>query len=59
MLVLAGAIAEPWTTELLREFSEDPEPIVAESCVVALDMLEHEESGAFEYADTSAASHGE
>ena len=52
----AGAIAEPWTKELLMQFASDAEPVVAESCIVALDMLEHEESGAFEYADTSAAS---
>jgi deoxyhypusine monooxygenase len=38
------------------QFASDAEPVVAESCIVALDMLEHEESGAFEYADTSAAS---
>ncbi len=30
---------------------EDPEPIVAHSCEVALDMLEFERSGAFQYAD--------
>jgi len=54
-----GAIAEPWTVELLKKFSADPEPIVADSCVVALDMLEHEASGAFEYADTEPAAGAE
>ena len=31
------------------QFVTDPEPIVADSCIVALDMLEHEQSGALEY----------
>jgi hypothetical protein len=30
---------------LLEEFSKDPEPIVSESCEVALSMLEYERSG--------------
>lgn len=30
---------------LLEEFSRDPEPIVAQSCEVALSMLEYENSG--------------
>mmetsp|Transcript_44380 Transcript_44380/g.112288 ORF Transcript_44380/g.112288 Transcript_44380/m.112288 type:complete len:324 (-) Transcript_44380:107-1078(-) len=50
-----GAIAQPWTLKLLQEYAADPEPIVADSCVVALDMLAFEESGGFEYADTAAA----
>lgn len=33
----------------LVQFVKDPEPIVADSCIVALDMLEHEQSGALEY----------
>lgn len=47
-----GAIASSKTVALLKEYAVDAEPIVAHSCVVALDMLEHEASGAFEYADT-------
>ena len=30
---------------LLEEFSKDPEPLVAQSCEVALSMLEFERSG--------------
>ena len=43
-----GAIADDASVALLREFATDPEPIVAHSCVVALDMLEFEKSGAFQ-----------
>ncbi|VAI51633.1 unnamed protein product [Triticum turgidum subsp. durum] len=35
---------------LLEEFSKDPEPIVSQSCEVALSMLEYERSGkSFEF----------
>jgi deoxyhypusine monooxygenase len=30
---------------LLEEFAKDPEPIVSQSCEVALGMLEYERSG--------------
>ena len=30
---------------LLEEFAKDPEPIVSQSCEVALSMLEYERSG--------------
>lgn len=33
------------------QYVHDAEPIVADSCVVALDMLEFEQSGEFQYAD--------
>lgn len=46
-----GAIADSKTKRLLEEYMKDAEPIVADSCLVALDMLEFEASGAFEYAD--------
>ena len=46
-----GAIADTKTVSLLKEFADDFEPIVAHSCVVALDVLEFELSGAMEYAD--------
>ena len=36
---------------LLLQYMQDPEPIVSHSCEVALDMLEFERSGAFQYAD--------
>lgn len=44
-----GAVADPGCVALLRAHADDAEPIVAHSCAVALDMLEHEASGAFEY----------
>jgi deoxyhypusine monooxygenase len=47
-----GSVADAASVALLKQFAQDPEPIVAHSCVVALDMLEHEASGSFEYADT-------
>lgn len=50
-----GAVADAASVALLKQYAQDPDPIVAHSCVVALDMLEHEASGAFEYADTAAA----
>jgi len=34
------------------QYATDAEPIVADSCIVALDMLEHEQSGALEYCAT-------
>jgi deoxyhypusine monooxygenase len=37
------------------QYAADPEPIVADSCIVALDMLEFEQSGGFQYADDGAA----
>ena len=49
-----GAIADDACLDLLRRHLADPEPIVADSCVVALDMLEFEQSGAFSYADEGA-----
>jgi deoxyhypusine monooxygenase len=50
-----GAIADASCVALLKEFATDCEPIVADSCVVALDMIEHERSGTLEYADLGAA----
>ncbi len=50
-----GAIAQPRCVQLLKEFCHDAEPIVADSCVVALDVLEFESSGGFEYADVRGA----
>lgn len=45
-----GSIADPECVALLRAACGDPEPVVADSCLVALDMLQHELSGAFQYA---------
>jgi deoxyhypusine monooxygenase len=49
-----GAVADAGSIALLQQFASDPEPVVAHSCLVALDMLEHERSGAFEYADLAS-----
>ena len=46
-----GSIAQEGYVELLESGAKDEEPIVAESCLVALDMLEYERSGGFQYAD--------
>ena len=45
-----GAIADPLCLELLQQHVTDPEPIVADSCIVALDMMDHELSNSFQYA---------
>ncbi len=50
-----GSIADRRCVSLLQDFSKDPEPIVAESCVVALDMLEYEASGTLQYVDSGTA----
>jgi hypothetical protein len=50
-----GSIAADECEALLLVHVADPEPIVADSCVVALDMLEFERSGGFQYADTCAS----
>jgi deoxyhypusine monooxygenase len=45
-----GSIADAKCLALLEKFAEDPEPIVSQSCEVALSMLEFERSGkSFEY----------
>lgn len=45
-----GSIADEHSVALLEEFAKDPEPIVSQSCEVALTMLEFERSGkSFEY----------
>lgn len=45
-----GSIADGESVALLNEFAKDPEPIVSQSCEVALSMLEFERSGkSFEY----------
>uniref|UniRef100_A0A0E0F9R4 Deoxyhypusine hydroxylase n=1 Tax=Oryza meridionalis TaxID=40149 RepID=A0A0E0F9R4_9ORYZ len=40
-----GSIADQESIALLKEFAKDPEPIVSQSCEVALSMLKHERSG--------------
>ncbi len=49
-----GSIATPPCLALLQAHSGDADPVVAHSCQVALDMLRHEQSGAFQYADMGA-----
>ncbi|KAL4201470.1 hypothetical protein AMTRI_Chr02g216270 [Amborella trichopoda] len=45
-----GSIADHDSISLLEEFKADSEPIVSQSCEVALSMLEYEQSGkSFEY----------
>lgn len=45
-----GSIATPEVLEVLRSFSKDPEQVVRESCIVALDMYDYETSEQFQYA---------
>lgn len=45
-----GSIADDQSVALLEQFTKDPEPLVSQSCEVALSMLEFERSGkSFEY----------
>jgi deoxyhypusine monooxygenase len=44
-----GSIAGPEGRERLEQYAADADPVVAEGCLVALDILEYEQSGAFEY----------
>ncbi|KAK6940705.1 PBS lyase HEAT-like repeat [Dillenia turbinata] len=45
-----GSIADDESVALLKEFAQDPEPLVSQSCEVALSMLEFEKSGkSFEF----------
>lgn len=49
-----GSIATEECTQLLKKYLADPEDVVRESCEVALDMCEYENSAEFQYADTLA-----
>lgn len=46
-----GGIADSTSIELLQAYRSDHDPIVADSCEVALDMLAFEQSNDFEYVD--------
>ncbi|XP_071800210.1 deoxyhypusine hydroxylase-like [Asterias amurensis] len=46
-----GSIAQEDCLDKLKEFLTDEERVVRESCVVALDMGEHETSSEFQYCD--------
>lgn len=47
-----AAIADESCIGILQDFASCEQPVVADSCIVALDVIAHEQSGAFEYADT-------
>ncbi|KFB38054.1 AGAP002129-PA-like protein [Anopheles sinensis] len=49
-----GAIATDECTRVLNEYLKDDKRVVKESCEVALDMCEYENSPEFQYADTLA-----
>jgi len=51
-----GAIATPEATKLLENYLHDTDRVVRESCVVALDMSEYENSDQFQYADSVSKS---
>lgn len=50
-----GAIATDECTSLLTEYLKDPKRVVKESCEVALDMCEYENSEEFQYANVLAS----
>jgi len=45
-----GAIATDECRELLKEYAQDDERVVRESCEIALDMTEYEKNDEFQYA---------
>ncbi|XP_013199695.1 deoxyhypusine hydroxylase [Amyelois transitella] len=47
-----GSIATEECTAVLKKYLKDPRPVVRESCEVALDMSEYENSPEFQYANT-------
>ena len=46
-----GSIATDECMKVLDDYKEDKEVVVKESCEVALDMCEYENSDSFQYAD--------
>ncbi len=54
-----GSIASQECMEVLKGFCDDEARVVRESCVVALDMYEHERSSDFQYANTASQASGE
>ncbi|KAJ9643725.1 deoxyhypusine hydroxylase [Exophiala oligosperma] len=46
---------EPGVEDILKKFLEDPEQVVRESVIVALDMAEYEKNGEMEYATVPEA----
>lgn len=47
-----GSIATPECYEILNRYLDDSKRVVRESCVIALDMCDYENSAEFQYADT-------
>lgn len=47
-----GAIATHECTEILNKYLSDPKRVVKESCEIALDMCEYENSPEFQYANS-------
>ncbi|XP_017791047.1 PREDICTED: deoxyhypusine hydroxylase [Habropoda laboriosa] len=47
-----GSIATPDCFDILNKYINDNKRVVRESCVIALDMCEYENSSEFQYADT-------
>ncbi|XP_068631979.1 deoxyhypusine hydroxylase [Battus philenor] len=47
-----GSVATDECIEVLKRYLNDPRPVVRESCEVALDMSEYENSPEFQYANT-------
>lgn len=46
-----GSIGQDACLSVLQQYRADSERVVKESCEVALDMLEYENSAQFQYAD--------
>ncbi|XP_005094647.1 deoxyhypusine hydroxylase [Aplysia californica] len=47
-----GSIATPKASKMLENYLKDPERVVRESCIIALDMSEYENGEDFQYANT-------
>ena len=47
-----GSIATPDCLSILNKYLDDSKRVVRESCIIALDMCEYENSTEFQYADT-------
>jgi len=46
-----GSVATKECEDILNQFIKDKEPVVRESCEVALDIVDYEKSNEFQYAD--------
>jgi deoxyhypusine monooxygenase len=50
-----GSIASQPCEYILQQFADDPDQVVRESCEVALDIVDYEQSGLFQYATVEGA----